>query len=154
MPTELQLDELFWKEISTSPTFQAWFLGRTKFADKPLKLTTDELWHQRWYKDPATGAESETDITLIFKNFELKELYSVHIENKPSHRTWEKDQAENYRKRAANRMIKWKHAGCQVALMAPREFIEKHPNEAHHFDFTISYEEVGVYVPEFREMCS
>ncbi len=63
-------------------------------------------------------------------------------------------QAENYRRRAANRMIKWKHAGCQVALMAPKEFIEKHPNEARHFDFTITYEEVGVYVPEFREMCS
>ena len=154
MPTELQLDELFWKKISTNPSFQAWFLGRTKFAGKPLILTTDQLWHQRWYKDPVTGAESETDIILIFKDSESQQLYSIHIENKPSHRAWEKDQAENYRKRAANRMIKWKHADCQVALMAPREFIEKHPNEAHHFDFTITYEEVGVYVPEFCEMCS
>ena len=33
-------------------------------------------------------------------------------------------------------------------------FIEKHCNEAHEFDFAITYEEVGVYVPEFLSMCS
>ena len=153
MPTELELDQLFWKSISTDLNFQAWFLERTKFRGEPLVLLTSEAWHQRWYRDPETGMDSETDITLIFKNSESQKLFSVHIENKPLHRAWEKDQAENYRKRAANRMIKWKHADCEVALMAPRKFIDKHPDEARHFDFTMTYEEVGLYVPQFRAMC-
>jgi hypothetical protein len=153
MPTESELDHLFWNAINMDSGFRAWFLERTKFAGRPLELKSDEDWHQRWYKDPETKKGSETDITLIFRDSEFGHLVSIHIENKTPRKAWEKNQAESYRKRAANRMIKWKHVECEVALMAPRDYISSHPVEVSHFDFVITYEEVGVYAPEFKDAC-
>ena len=103
MPTELELDHLFWNAINKDSGFRDWFLKRTKFAG-PLELKLDELWHQRWYKDPDTKKDSEADITLIFRDSESGHLVSIHIENKTLQRAWEKNQAESYRKRAVNRM--------------------------------------------------
>jgi hypothetical protein len=153
MPTEFEHDHLFWNAISSNSQFRAWLLRRSKFASRSLELKTDELWHQRWYKDPDTKKDSETDITLIFREFESGHLFSIHIENKTPHRVWEKNQAENYRKRAANRMAKWKHVDCEVALLAPRDHIANHPIETSHFDFLLTYEDVGAYVPEFTDAC-
>ena len=44
--------------------------------------------------------------------------------------------------------------GYEVVLIAPRDHIAKHPLEAGHFDFTITYEEIARFVPEFGEACS
>lgn len=158
MLTELELDHLFWNAISSNSEFRAWILSKSKFAGLSLELVGDERsptkhWHQRWYKDPDTKEESETDITLIFKEPESPRLFSIHIENKTPHRAWEKNQAENYPKRAANRKVKWKHVDYEVALLAPRDHIENHPSEAKHFGFQLTYEEVGAYVPEFMDAC-
>ena len=98
MTTELELDHFFWNAISTNVAFQSWFLVKTKFAGRNLELVTDELWHQRWYRDPVTGKDSEGDILLMFRDPETSERYAIHIENKPGHRIWEPLQAENYRK--------------------------------------------------------
>ena len=65
---ELSLDKCFWREISTSSEFRRWLIGKTKFADRNLELVTNELWHQRWYRDPLTKKESEGDILLIFRD--------------------------------------------------------------------------------------
>jgi hypothetical protein len=46
------------------------------------------------------------------------------IEDKPAHRTWEPEQAENYRKRAINRMTPLNYADFQVVLLAPTAFVE------------------------------
>ena len=154
MQTELELDHLFWNAITTNSAFFAWVIGRPKFAHRRLSLDTEELWHQRWYRDPETHEESETDITLFLSDEDTQEAFAIHIENKTSHRLWEKNQARNYRKRAANRMSIWKHADFQVALLAPQQHIVSHPAEAACFDFEMAYEAVGTFVPEFLAACT
>lgn len=89
---EVALDRCFWREVSTSASFRNWLLGKTKFAGRTLELVSNEYnekWHQRWYKDPETKKDSETDILLIFRDTANAERYALHIENKPAHRAWE-----------------------------------------------------------------
>jgi hypothetical protein len=154
MTTELDLDHFFWNAISTNPAFRLWFLQRTKFAQQTLDLVTDEKWHQRWYKDPATKLESEGDILLIFKDSVTADRFALHIENKPSHGIWQPSQSENYRKRAEDRMSKWRYVGYQLVLIAPLSFIERSAREVEHFDIAISYEDIGTFVPAFRDACA
>jgi hypothetical protein len=150
---ELELDRAFWDAISASHDFQKWLLARTAFDGLPLDLVTNEGWHQRWYRDSDTGEESETDILLLFKHRTRPLRYAVHIENKPLHGKWRPDQAKRYAKRALNRMVPIKYAVFQTALIAPRAFMSKHPSEIAHFGFTISYEEIGEFVPAFAAAC-
>ena len=149
MVSELDLDRLFWGVISTDADFRRWVVGKTKFAHLNLELVTAEKWHQRWYRDPVTKRDSETDILLMFTEVGSGERYAIHIENKPDHRRWEPLQFENYRKRALDRREKWKYVDFQTALLASCGFIERHPNEAGHFDIRLTYEEVSKFVPAF-----
>jgi hypothetical protein len=151
--TELELDHCFWNAISSNAAFQAWFLKHTKFAHLALELVIDEKWHQRWYRDPITKKDSEGDILLMFKAPNSTDRYAIHLENKPSHRIWETFQAENYRKRAIDRMSKWRYVDYELALIAPDSFIERSSSEMKHFDLAISYEEIGKFVPEFAAAC-
>jgi hypothetical protein len=154
MTKELELDNLFWKAISTNLAFQSWFLQRTKFAQQTLDLVTNEKWHQRWYRDPITNKDSETDILMIFTDPRSTNRYAIHVENKPSHGIWEPLQAENYRKRAIDRMSKWRYVDYQIALIAPLSIIKRSPREVEHFDIAIPYEDIGNFVPEFRHACT
>jgi hypothetical protein len=147
--TELELDHLFWNEISTNLEFRSWFLHQTKFAALTVDLVVEEKWHQRWYKDPITGKDSETDILLLFRSRENSDRYAIHIENKPAHGKWEPFQPENYRKRAMDRMSKWQYVEFQTVLIAPLSVIERSPLEIGHFDITISYEDISKFVPPF-----
>ena len=143
---ELALDHVFWNGISANEEFRRAFLLRTKFRSRNLELIREKKWHQRWYKDPETGIESETDITLILRDVDSDERVAVHIENKPAHREWERGQAANYRKRALNRQEKWKHRDHQVALLAPASFIaDCMDKEAEQFDLSVPYEYIGQY---------
>ena len=148
-PNELVLDHAFWEAIATDPLFRAWVVSRSKFAERTLSLILDEKWHQRWYRDPETKKDSETDILLMFRDLDSGDRYALHIENKPDHRSWEPDQPENYRKRAFNRMAAWRYVDFQTVLLAPVSFVARWPVEAAHFDLTMTYEEVGLYVPAF-----
>jgi len=154
MTNELELDNLFWKAISTNQAFQSWFLQRTKFAPQTLDLVTDEKWHQRWYRDPITKKDSETDILLIFKDSKTSNRYAIHIENKPSHRIWEPLQPENYPKRADDRKDKWQYVDYQLVLIAPLAFLKKSSHEIKYFDIAISYEDIGDFIPEFKHACT
>ena len=147
---ELSLDRCFWREISSSRLFQTWLIGRTKFAGRNLDLVTDEIWHQKWYRDTELQKDSETDIFLIFRDFLNSQRYALHIENKTAHRKWEPNQAKNYRTRAINRMKAWRYVDFQLILLAPLAFVERYPVEAACFDLVLSYEDVGDFVPEFR----
>jgi hypothetical protein len=149
MPTELELDHHFWDVVSTSPEFCSWLLGCTKFAELDLALITDEKWHQRWYRDPVTKKDSETDILLVFRDVSTGDRYALHIENKPAHRAWEPLQAENYRRRALDRMTTWRYVDFQTVLLAPQSLLERCQAEAAHFDVVISYEQVMPFVPVF-----
>jgi hypothetical protein len=154
MTNELELDNLFWKAISTNEAFQSWFLQRTKFAACALDLVVEEKWHQRWYKDPISGKESETDILLVFKDRENSDRYAVHVENKPPHGKWRPRQPENYRIPAKDRMSKLRYVDYQVALIAPLAFLKVSSSEIEHFDFAISYEDIGDFIPEFKHACT
>jgi hypothetical protein len=149
VPTELELDHLFWNAISTSQVFCSWILTKTKFASLSLSLVMDEKWHPRWYRDPVTGKDSETDILLMFSQSGTGSRYAIHLENKPDHRAWEPLQAENYRKRALDRMVKWRYLDFQTGLMALAAFIARSPVEVGHFDFAIPYEDLAEFVPAF-----
>lgn len=151
---ELSLDRCFWRGISTSADFQHWLIGQTKFADLDLELVTEENWHQRWFRDPETKKDSETDIFLIFRNRSTSERYALHIENKPAHRKWEPNQAENYRRRATCKMGDWNYVDFQTLLLAPSVFVERHTAETALFDLVISYEDVGKFIPEFASEVS
>jgi hypothetical protein len=146
---ELELDHHFWDAISTDRPFQQWFLARTKFCARELELVTDEKWHQRWYKCPVTKRDYEGDILLIFRDRQTGERLSVHIENKPDHRTWTPNQAEHYKKRAIDRMKKWHYVDFETVLIAPRSFIARWPEEAAHFDLKIPYDEIGQFIAPF-----
>jgi hypothetical protein len=146
---ELDLDQHFWRAISTDRSFHDWFIARTKFFGRDLELVTDEKWHQRWYRDPETKKDSETDILLIFRDRTDHLRYAVHIENKPDHRNWTEGQAEKYRKRAFNRMSPWRYVDFQTALIAPVSFIARWPVEAGHFDVIVSHEDISAFVPAF-----
>jgi hypothetical protein len=146
---ELELDHHFWRAISTNAIFRNWFLAHTKFVDRTVSLVTDEKWHQRWYKDPHTKKDSETDILLMLRETASDERYAIHIENKPDHGRWEEKQAENYRKRALNRMSAWRYVDFQTALIAPRSLIARSSLEVSHFDLVMPYENIAAFVPEF-----
>jgi hypothetical protein len=146
---ELAPDHSFWNTLVASMPFRKWLLERTRFAKLGLDLVTNEKWHQRWYRDPITKKDSETDILLIFSDANGGRRYALHIENKPDHRKWEPDQFENYQKRAADRMSAWRYTDYEVVLLAPMSFLTRYPLEAAQFDFRLSYEDVGTFIPEF-----
>lgn len=124
-------------------------MSKTKFSERNVELVTDEKWHQRWYRDPSSNRDSETDILLMFADASDGNRYALHIENKPNHRKWEPDQPENYRKRAENRKSAWRYVDYQIVLLAPVLFIARYPVEAAQFDLLISYEDVAAFIPEF-----
>ena len=146
---ELELDHCFWNAASTSPEFLQWLISQTKFAERALRLVTNEKWHQRWYRDPQTGEESETDILLMLEDIGNGERFALHVENKPPHGKWRPNQPENYRKRAQDRMVPWRYADFQTVLLAPAAFISLHQAEAAHFDLRLTYEEVSAWIHEF-----
>ena len=94
------------------------------------------------------------DILLMFRDASNCERYALHIENKTAHRKWEPNQAENYRKRATNRMKAWRYVDFQTILLAPSAFVCRHPAEATSFDVVLLYEDVGAFVPEFASAAS
>lgn len=147
---ELELDRAFWGEANTNGEFLSWFLSRTRFAGRDFELIPEEKWHQRWYRDPVTGQESETDITLFLRDRDTSEMVAVHIENKPAHRAWEPSQAQNYATRAANRMAAWGHSDFSTALIAPAAFVAGCLDKANHFDVVVTYEDIGAFIDAFR----
>lgn len=146
---ELDLDHAFWRLVSTDQAFRTWLISRTKFHGRSIDLVADEKWHQRWYRDPDTGKDSETDILLILLDRDTHDRYALHIENKPDHRKWEPGQASNYRKRDLDRMSKWRYVDFQTMLIAPTSFISRFPLETSAFELAISYEEIAAFAPGF-----
>lgn len=147
---ELALDRCFWNAVSSSPPFFAWLVSKTKFSGRSLSLVIDEKWHQRWYRDPETKEESETDILLMLEDTKTGERLALHIENKPPHGKWRRNQPENYRKRAENRMGALHYTSYQTVLLAPALFIVRHRIEAAHFELWLAYEDVATYIPDFK----
>jgi hypothetical protein len=147
--SELELDHHFWNRISADRLFFDWFVARSKFAGSRLDHDLAEKWHQRWYRDPISKLDSETDITLFLVETRIAERYTIHIENKPPHGKWQPGQADNYARRGEDRMHKWQHQDFDTALIAPLSFIEREASEVAKFGFVITYEELALFIPEF-----
>jgi hypothetical protein len=155
--SERDLDRIFWGKISTDPTFESWFLQKTKFSHKSLDLVRTDLnrrkpWnpHSRWYTNPDSGFQSETDILLIFRDRETGVRYAFHVENKSGNRGWEENQAKSYRVRADHLRTRFEYDDFQTVLIAPQVYEARYPVEVNHFDLFVSYEELSRFMPEFE----
>jgi hypothetical protein len=97
------------------------------------------------------GKELETDMLLVFKNRENSDRYAAPIENEPPQGKSRPGQPENHRIRAKDRMSKLQYVDKQVTPFAPLAFLKVSLSLAAHFDFTISCEDIGDFVPKFKQ---
>jgi hypothetical protein len=148
---ELSLDRAFKAKLDANYDFQAWLLSHTKFAKRELTLSVDEVWHQRWWRDPETKKDSETDIFLLFTDRPTGERVALHIENKLAKSVWTPSQAQNYEKRAIARKRSYKYNDYQTVLIAPQSFVSAWPDEVSFFNVVIFHEDIAAFVPEFAE---
>jgi hypothetical protein len=146
---ELSLDHCFKQQLDTSVAFQEWIIGQTKFKDRHLELVIEKIWHQRWYRDPVTKKDSETDIFLVFRDKDSGQRVALHIENKIASSLWQPYQAENYKIRGEARKSSYDYVDFQTVLMAPQSFIDAWAPQVAHFDVVITHEALSKFVPEF-----
>lgn len=149
--SERTLDEAFVRELKANPNFLSWLLSRTKFANRELLLDQSEPWQFRWYRDPNTGLDSETDIFLRFEEACAGKPIALHIENKPADGRFRVGQPEAYRPRAEYLKGKLRYDDFQTVLLAPLSFQETFASECAHFDIMLPYEEIAGFVLEFRK---
>lgn len=149
---ELSLDRCFKHYLDSNIAFQNWIISQTKFKDRQLELVIEKIWHQRWYRDPITKKDSETDIFLVFRDRVCGSRVALHIENKLANSVWQPYQAENYKIRAEARKSSYNYIDFQTVLMAPEYFINAWPAEVSHFDVTITHEALSEFIPEFAAL--
>lgn len=167
MISEIELDRAFASKLASSPEFWVWVLDQTKFADcsheaillnkeqaqaKPRKKT--ENWWRHWWRKLEDGTESETDIFVVFGFPDSTRRIALHIEDKPPHGRFTRNQYLNYRKRGdfmAGQPDYMNYTDYATILLAPKRFIDEHSKEANHFDCRISYESVAEVIPVFGQ---
>ena len=102
-----------------------------------------------------TGEDWETDVFLVCEAESVR--FALHIENKPARGVLRLEQGAAYRPRAAFKAFDpaWlNYSDFETILMAPKIFIEANLESAGQFDRCITYEDVGLFVPLFREAAS
>jgi len=149
---ELSLDHCFKRYLDLNITFQNWIISQTKFKNRNLELVIEKIWHQRWYRDPITKKDSETDIFLVFKDKDCGSRVALHIENKLTNSTWQAYQAENYKIRGEARKSSYDYVDFQTILLAPKIFIDAWPAQVAQFDVIITHEALSVFIPEFSPL--
>lgn len=162
MIQEVQLDHAFADTLANSRDFQEWLLSGGRFArfahsskllihEQASARKSAKHWWKHWWCKLPDHSESETDIFLVFEADGAR--FAVHIENKPPHGQLGMEQAVDYRRRAtfkANSPDWLNYSDFEVLLLAPKAFAHKNVECATQFDRTISYEQVGQFVPLFR----
>jgi hypothetical protein len=164
MVSELDLDRAFANKLATSRSFCAWILRQTKFADcagdavlldkqqaeaKPRKKP--ENWWRHWWCE-LDGAGSETDIFAVFGFSGSARRIALHIEDKPPHGRFTKDQPKNYRRRGdfmRGKAQYMDYSDFETILLAPDAFLADHRDVISHFDRCITYESVAAEIPIF-----
>jgi hypothetical protein len=150
---ELSLDHRFKQYLDSNVAFQNWIISKTRFKNRRIELVIEKIWHQRWYRDPVTKKDSETDIFLVFKDKDCGSRIALHIENKLANSVWQAYQAENYKIRAEARKSSYNYVDFQTVLMAPKDFISAWPAQVAHFDVVITHEALSEFIPEFLTGC-
>lgn len=161
-PTNSELDEIFADKVAESREFRSWLLSRTKFAKLwPVARLLDEeqraarngktWWRNWWCRVPEYESDFATRILLVFEVEQTNLRFALHIENMPSFAVFEDTQAETYRPRALQMMLRGRCLGYmdfETVLLAPQRFILNEPR-AELFDRRIPYETIAGFLPEF-----
>jgi hypothetical protein len=80
------------------------------------------------------------------------EILAVHIENKRGSGKFTRDQPQMYWHRA-HHWVGNPHYGAyadfDTALIAPKAFLERHPEQRRHFGCFLSHEDAAFHIPAF-----
>ncbi len=150
--TEKQLDKAIEEKFKKFDEFSDWFLGQTKFANRPSKFVFSRS-NSPWYKSKLTSKESETDILVVFEEIETSRRFAIHIENKLSNGHFKPSQPQQYHERARAWIGDKKYSNYldyEVVLVAPRKFYDRNKEQSGMFDRYISHEEIARFIPEFE----
>ncbi|SOC02782.1 PD-(D/E)XK nuclease superfamily protein [Ureibacillus xyleni] len=128
---ELHIDLLFLEEFYSSEVFYKWFLTKTIGLNHCIGkvVRTDHSVFE---------LERESDLEIAFEGEKGEMLFL--IENKIN-ANFQKKQAEDYTKRAAEYVRRGKCAECYTVLFAPQEYIERY-QAIHKFHYYITFEQV------------
>ncbi len=160
--TEKDLDKILDDAFINSASFSKWFLSKTRFSDidalykwsrsdNPWGRFTFEITNSKDGTTESVTRDSETDILVVFEDKD-QYRFALHIENKLANGHYTDYQPEFYTKRARAWLNNDKfgnYKDFETVLVAPIEFYEKNFQTSQHFDKFISYEEVGILLPEF-----
>lgn len=154
--------------MAHDPTFRAWVISGTKFADQATaaRLLHEEMLAARnassWWRSHFTEScrcdgcsGQETDLLAVFEagrgrfalHFEVKQPKDIFAPGKR--------QAANYRTRAACWVTKapkavLKHSDASTVLLCTEEHLSKFPDQAQQFDSIITFEEIRGAFPSIR----
>jgi len=158
---ENDLDKILENRFKNSELFSTWFLSKTKFSkltprykwsrsDNPWGRFTVEIVNEDTGKKEVITRDSETDILVVFES--EKENIALHIENKLANGKFTQYQPELYSKRAkawCNNNKYGNYSDFETILVAPVKFYKNNFLASQHFDKFVSYEEIGILIPEF-----
>ena len=165
--SEKELDSILNAGFKNYETFSNWFISKTRFSNTGTTYKwsrSDHPWGRFSFdvENPETGEvesitrDSETDVLVVFED-EMKNCVGLHIENKLANGKYTPYQPEFYAKRAEAWLHNEKYGGYtdfETVLVAPIEFYSNNFEASMQFDKFISYEEVGLLLPEFSEYLS
>lgn len=127
---ELHIDLLLLEEFYSSDSFNTWFLTQTTGMDVAnLVKRTDHSVYE---------LERESDLEIAYESKDGEVLFL--IENKIN-ASFQKEQAEDYIKRAAEYVRRGKCIKCYTVLFAPSSYIEQF-RSVHLFHFYVSFEQL------------
>lgn len=137
---ELHIDLMFLEEFYSSEIFCQWFLSQTCGKSGIGKvLRTDHSVYE---------LERESDLEIAFEGFNGELL--LLIENKIN-ASFQKNQAEDYTKRAAEYVRRGKCSQCYTVLFAPEDYIDRFKT-VHVFHYYISFEQLITYYESQHEL--
>lgn len=162
--SEKDLDKVLDNGFKHSKEFSKWFISKTRFSklntayvwsrsDNPWGRFTFEVINQENGEKGNITRDSETDILVVFEDGSNNKV-ALHIENKLANGKFTQYQPEFYSKRAEawkNNKKFGNYSDFETVLVAPLEFYASNFEASQHFDKFVSYEEVGILLPEFSE---
>lgn len=160
--SEKDLDKILDDRFKKSRQFTQWFLSKTRFSNLNAKYKwsrSDNPWGRFTFKiiNEDTGEiehiirDSETDVLVVFET-ENGSNVALHIENKLANGKYTQYQPEFYSQRAETWLNNKKfgnYSDFETVLVAPIEFYTNNFKASQNFDKFVSYEEIGILLPEF-----
>lgn len=160
---EKDLDKILDNGFINSECFSKWFLSKTRFSnlnahfkwsrsDHPWGRFTVDLKNEETGEIEQITRDSETDVLVVYETDKGNNV-ALHIENKLANGKYTQYQPEFYSKRAEiwrNEEKYGNYSDFETVLVAPIEFYANNFEASQYFDKFVSYEEVGILLPEFQ----